>query len=88
LAVELDLRGIPFHHEAAFALRYKNRPLELRYRVDFVCFDAVVVEVKALRSITTIEEAQALNYLRAAGLDRALILNFGTRSLQYRRLVW
>jgi len=56
--------------------------------VDFVCSDSVLIEVKALPSLGTIEAAQAMNYLRASGQQRGLILNFGAPSLQYRRIVW
>jgi len=56
--------------------------------VDFVCYDKVLVELKALPSVTGIEEAQVLNYLKASGLKTALLLNFGTSSLQHRRLVF
>jgi GxxExxY protein len=53
-----------------------------------VCYDAVIVEIKALSGIGPVEEAQVLNYLKASRLTRALILNFGGRSLQWRRFVW
>ena len=88
LVLELTDRSIPFRREVPLPIRYKGRRLPLGYRVDFKCFDGVLVEVKALPSIGPIEEAQALNYIRAAGQGRALVLNFGTTSLQYRRLVY
>src|SRR5262245_26774555 len=58
-----------------------------RNRVDFICFDNVIAEIKALKTIGDLEPAQAINYLRASGLQRALVLNFGARSLQHRRVV-
>ena len=61
--------------------------MALNYRADLVCFESVVVEVKALRAVGPIEHAQAINYLKASGLARGLILNFGARSLEYRRVV-
>ena len=81
LMVELEARRIPFRTEVPFPVRYKERPLPLHYRADLVCFESVVVEVKALRAIGPIEQAQAINYLKASGLPRGLILNFGARSL-------
>ena len=87
MVVELEARRIPFRTEVPFPLKYKGRQLPLNYRADLVCFDSVVVEVKALRAVGPIEHAQAINYLKASNLARGLILNFGTRSLEYRRVV-
>lgn len=87
LAVELEARRIPFRMEVVFPIAYRGRTLPLHYRADLVCFDLVVVEVKALRSVGAIEQAQAINYLKASGLSRALVLNFGTPSLEFRRVV-
>jgi GxxExxY protein len=88
LAVELRRRGIPYEREVALPLVYKGEPLPLSYRVDFVCVSAVIVEVRAHDALTTIDLAQAINYLRVARLDRGLLLNFGGRSLEHRRLAW
>ena len=88
LKVELRLRGIPFAAEVSFPLSYKGRSLPLTYRPDLICFDSIIVEVKALPSIGGLQFAQAINYLRASGLRRALVLNFGTTSLGYKRLVF
>ena len=87
MVLELEARRIPFRTEVPFPLAYKGRPLPLNYRADLVCFDEVVVEVKALRAIGPVEHAQAINYLKASKLARGLILNFGTGSLEYRRVV-
>ena len=61
--------------------------MPLGYRADFVCFGEVLVEVKALDGLGPREQAQVMNYLKGAGLRRALLLNFGVPSLQYRRIV-
>jgi GxxExxY protein len=53
-----------------------------------VCFSEIIVEFKALSRLSTIEEAQLLNYLKATGLQRGLLINFGASSLQYKRMVW
>lgn len=88
LAVELALRNIPFRREVRLPLHYKGRLLETHYRADFICSDAVVVELKALARLGGTEEAQLINYLRATGYEVGLSLNFGTRSLEHRRFVF
>jgi GxxExxY protein len=87
LIVEFEARGIPFRTEVLFPMSYKERPLPLHYRADLVCFTSIVVEVKALRAIGPVEQAQAINYLKVSHLGRGLVLNFGTASLEYRRVV-
>jgi GxxExxY protein len=88
-ALELEFadQGIPFGSQIPLSIRYKGRILKCTYRADFVCFGEVIVEIKALSQITGVERAQAINYLRPTGFHRALILNFGTSSLQYERVV-
>jgi GxxExxY protein len=54
---------------------------------DFVCFGDVVVEVKAVSGLTPADEAQLLNYLAMSGIRRGLLLNFGTKSLEHKRMV-
>jgi GxxExxY protein len=88
LKVELRLRGIPFEAEMSFPLSYKGQSLALAYRPDLICFGSIIVEVKALPTLGGFQFAQAINYLRASGLRRALVLNFGARSLGYKRLVF
>ena len=87
LAAELALQGVPFEREKLLRISYKHRLLPSYYRADFVCFGALLVECKALPALTGIETAQVLNYLRITRLERAVLLNFGTPSLQYKRLV-
>jgi GxxExxY protein len=86
--IEFPLAQIPFEREVALPIRYKNILLPTHYRADFVCFSEIIVEFKALSRLSTVEEAQLLNYLKATGLKRGLLINFGTSSLQYKRLVW
>jgi GxxExxY protein len=88
LAVELAARSIPFRREPELPVLYKGRLLPTLYRADFVCHESVIVEVKALAALTGIEEAQVINYLKAAGLETGLLLNFGGESLEFKRLVW
>ncbi len=86
--IEFPLRQISFEREVNLPVKYKSIALPVYYRADFVCFSEIIVEFKALSRLSTIEEAQLLNYLKATGLKRGLLINFGTSSLQYKRLVW
>jgi len=62
--------------------------LEKKYRPDFICFDEIIVELKALEQLSGIEEAQIINYLKASGLRISLLINFGSKSLEYKRFVY
>ena len=86
--IEFPLKQIPFEKEVALPVKYRNILLPTYYRADFVCFSEIIVEFKALTRLSTVEEAQLLNYLKATGLKRGLLINFGASSLQTKRLVW
>jgi GxxExxY protein len=87
LAVELSARDVPYEREVDIPIVYKGVSLGLHYRPDFVCYGGVLVELKALSHLTTIEDAQVINYLAASRLGRGLLLNFGAPSLQFKRFV-
>lgn len=87
LTHELADRGIPHCRQPPLAIRYKGDWLTTTYRPDFICYDQVLVEIKALKQITGQEESQVLNYLKASQLSKALLLNFGTASMEVRRYV-
>ena len=87
LAVELTARGIPHWREVDLPIVYKGEKLQTHYRADFVCFDAVIVELKALSQLTGCERAQVINYLKATAHEVALLINFGASSLEYERLI-
>lgn len=84
---EFVTAGIPFQTELPLQILYKGTPLLAFYRADLVCFGDVVVELKAIREVGTLEKAQLVNYLKASGCSRGLVLNFGERSLTYSRCV-
>jgi GxxExxY protein len=88
LAFELSSRNIPFVREAPLAVAYKGETLASTYKADFVCFGEVIVDLKAAVKLTAADESQVLNYLKASGLERGLLLNFGAARLQYKRLVF
>ena len=84
LAIELSKRRIPYSREVKLPVFYKEMQLNTPYRVDFICFEDVAVELKALAHLSGTEEAQLINYLKASGREIGLLLNFGARSLTYR----
>jgi len=86
--VEFRLRNIPFEREVLLPVKYKGTPLPVHYRADFICFSEIIVEFKAISTLTTTDEAQVLNYLKATGFHRGLLFNFGSASLQQKRFVW
>jgi len=88
LAREFEYLTIPFRKEPVLTIQYRGLPLLATYRADFICFGSLLVELKALPRLSGVEEAQAINYLKASGLKKALLLNFGTPSLQYKRVVF
>lgn len=84
---ELNSWQIPFHAQPVVQIHYKSEPLGKTYQPDFVCFDGVLVEIKALATLSGTEEAQ-INYLKATGISVGLLINFGSKSLEYKRFVY
>ena len=85
---ELALREIPFEAQRELVIHYRGQPLSKIYVCDLLCFDKVLVELKAMDRLTGREEAQVINYLKAAGLPVGLLINFGAHGkLEWRRLV-
>lgn len=68
---------IPFRSQPELGLKYKEAVLKQYYRPDFICFDRILIELKAAKSIAPEHQAQMLNYLKAGGLSLGLIVNFG-----------
>jgi len=87
LASEFTAQNIPYQREVDLAVFYKGQRLRCGYRADFLCFDSLVIETKAISKLTSADEAQAINELKATGLHRALLINFGSPSLEHKRLV-
>lgn len=87
LAIEFDLREIPYQREVELPVSYKERRLATHYRADFICYGTVIVELKALSRLGSTQQAQVINYLKATGLETGLALNFGTASLETKRFI-
>ena len=87
LAIEFDLRSIPFVEQPQLELGYKGNVLKHRFRPDFICYEKIVVELKAVPNLIEANQAQTLNYLSATEFDLALLINFGHfPKLEYKRL--
>ena len=88
LAIEFKMQGLPYEQQKLIEIMYKKKPMEKKYQPDFVCFGEIIVEIKALTGLSGNEEAQVINYLKATQLTIGLLINFGTKSLEYKRLIY
>jgi len=87
LEIEFERNHIPYEREKELEIVYKGEKLSKKYYADFVCFDKIIVELKALSTLTTEHYAQVLNYLKATGFKLGILINFGAKSLEYRRMI-
>jgi len=88
LEIELGLHDILFQAQKELALNYKGKPLRQVYKPDFICFDKIIVELKAVSRLTDEHRAQVHNYLKATGMQLGLLVNFGYYpKLEYERIV-
>ena len=89
LEIELGLKAVPFVPQQELALTYRGRLLKRRYIPDFVCFGKIIVEIKAVSTLTDEHRAQVHNYLAATGYQLGLLINFGhAPGVQYERIVY
>lgn len=86
LAIVLEESGIPFEREKHLPIEFHGRILDCDYIADFVIDNAVILELKAVSDMSSLFEAQVINYLKATGLQIGLLINFGQRELQVKRL--
>ena len=84
---ELTIREIPFKKEAKLDIIYRNEYLSKKYYADFICYDKIILELKACENISDNHIAQVVNYLSATNLKLGIIINFGSKSLTYKRVV-
>ncbi len=88
LTMEFLDQDIPFIDQPHLHLKYKTKPLKQTYVPDFLCFDKIVVEIKAVKELANDHRAQTINYLKATDLKLAILVNFGHHSkLIYERFV-
>ena len=87
LAFEFRQRGIPFGREVEIPVIYKGHTLACTYRADFICYEAIIVELKAISELTPKDHAQVINYLHATTYSRGLLFNFAATRLQYKRFI-
>ena len=88
LEIELLAQQIPFKSQAELFLNYKGRPLKQRYIPDFICFDKIILEIKAVSELADLHRAQIQNYLKATGYKLGLLVNFGHYpKLEHERIV-
>lgn len=87
LELELGLRGIPFAREKHLPVYYKGFKLKHDYYADFVCFDKIIVECKAVSSVIDTHIAQVLNYMHISRFPVGILMNFGEPSLYFRSYV-
>jgi len=88
LEIEFDFRTMPVQPKRELHLEYRGRPLRQTYVPDFVCYDKIILEIKAVSNLTDEHRAQVFNYLRASGMKLGLLVNFGHYpALEYERIV-
>jgi len=88
LEEEFKFQNILYSREVKLPVYYRNKALKSFYKADFICFNSVIVELKALQQLSGTEESQVINYLKASRLKKSLLINFGTKSLEHKRFVY
>ena len=86
LEEEFKIQSIPYEREKLLPVVYKGRRLNKEYFADFVCYGSIIVELKAVNTLSKPHKAQLLNYLNAANLEIGLLVNFGETSLKWNRI--
>ena len=87
LEIEFKNQGIPYEREKELKIYFKGIELRKRYNADFICYEKIIVETKALSNLTDDHLGQVLNYLKATQFKLGLLVNFGQPKLEYKRIV-
>lgn len=85
--IELKRNGIPYEREKVLEITYKGQKLSKYYVADFVCYNNIIVELKAIDELHPAHTAQVINYLKIANAELGILINFGANSLQYKRIL-
>ena len=86
LAIELSKRNIPFEREKELTIEYKGNKLSKTFRADFICYDNIILELKATSDFADEHYAQIYSYLKASKMDLGILINFGKTALEYERI--
>lgn len=87
LEEEFKIQGIPYVREKLLPVMYKGKQLKKEYYADFVCYDDIIVELKAVSVLSKPHKAQVLNYINAANKEIGLLINFGETKLKWERII-
>ena len=86
LEIELKTANIPYLREAQLQVIYKGVHLQQTYIADFICYDKIIVELKAISELTDTHRSQVYNYLKATDMELGLLVNFGAPQIEIERL--
>lgn len=84
---EFKTQNIPYEREKRIPIYYAGTMLDVFYQADFICYDTIIVELKALQKLSGKENAQVINYLKASRMQKGLLFNFGENKLVYKRFI-
>ena len=87
LEIEFKRKEIPYHREKKLPVFYDNQPLKKYLKADFVCYNSIIIELKASKFMVDGDRQQTLNNVKATKFHLGLLINFGTPSLTYKRIV-
>jgi len=89
-ALELEFieQDLPYVREKKMRIKYKKQILKKKYFADFLCYDEIVVELKAVTELTNIHKGQLFNYLKASDKRLGMLINFGHEKLEYKRFIF
>jgi GxxExxY protein len=88
LEMEFAYQEIPYKSQPPVRIEYKGKPLKKKYEPDFICYDDVIVEIKAMDKLSSNEHAQIINYLKASRMKVGLLINLEAKSLEHKRFVY